>query len=600
MAPEKRPVLGSNGAVEVAIDTDRLIETRLLVQANSGGGKSWALRRLLEQTHGSVQQLVLDVEGEFHTLREKLDYVIAGRDGGDCPAHPRAAATLAQRLVELGTSCILDLYELRVDERFEFVRRFLEAMMELPRNLWRPILVVIDEAHVFCPQHGEAQSAAAVIDLCTRGRKRGFAAVLATQRLSKLHKDAAAECVNKLVGRCNLDLDVKRAAEELGLASRDEQQALRRLRPGRFFAFGPALCDDVTAVDVGPVETTHPRAGERARPVPPPPEAVRALLSRLADVPKEAERDARTLDEALRRVRQLQDELRRAQAGAPSAAAASELVELRHSRDAALFELEKLRRKLAATRGDMSSAMAQLATTARSLGSTIEAIDSDAGDRKAFSAMKSALAAAAHGIPEPAAAPKLTAAESAARSSRRQLPARVFLPPDDGAAAGEIDNPMQRILDAMAWLVAFGQVEPFERAPVAFLARYKPGTGAFQNALGRLRSASLVEYPEDGKVRLRDGGRRLARPPSAPATVEDVHKAVLERIDGPMKRILRPLLDAHPTPLDRPILASRSGYQDGTGSFQNALGRLRSLGVIEYPQRGMVGVRGWVFMEASK
>jgi hypothetical protein len=51
----------------------------MLIQANSGGGKSRAIRQLLEQTHGRVQQLVLDPEGEFATLRERFDYVLAGR-----------------------------------------------------------------------------------------------------------------------------------------------------------------------------------------------------------------------------------------------------------------------------------------------------------------------------------------------------------------------------------------------------------------------------------------------------------------------------------------------------------------------------------------
>lgn len=50
------------------IDLPRLLETRLLIQANSGGGKSWALRRLLEQTTDQVQQIVIDPEGEFASL----------------------------------------------------------------------------------------------------------------------------------------------------------------------------------------------------------------------------------------------------------------------------------------------------------------------------------------------------------------------------------------------------------------------------------------------------------------------------------------------------------------------------------------------------
>jgi len=83
----------------VSIDLPTLLDTRLLVQANSGGGKSWLLRRLLEQSHGKVQQIVIDLEGEFATLREQYDYVLAGKEG-DTPADPRSAGLLAKRLLE--------------------------------------------------------------------------------------------------------------------------------------------------------------------------------------------------------------------------------------------------------------------------------------------------------------------------------------------------------------------------------------------------------------------------------------------------------------------------------------------------------------------
>ena len=183
----------------VACDPDVLLNTRLLIQANSGAGKSWALRRLLEQTHGQVQQLVIDPEGEFATLRERYDYVLAAKTGGDTLADPRTAALLAERLLELGVSAVLDIYELKAHERVQFVRRVLEALVDAPKRLWHPVLVVLDEAHVFAPEKGSAESLQAVIDVATRGRKRGYCLVQATQRLSKLHKDAAAEMA-KLTG----------------------------------------------------------------------------------------------------------------------------------------------------------------------------------------------------------------------------------------------------------------------------------------------------------------------------------------------------------------------------------------------------------------
>src|ERR1700694_4712926 len=84
----------------VGIDLSTLIDTRLLIQANSGGGKSWLIRRLLEQSHGKVQQIVIDLEGEFSTLGEKFDYILPGKNG-DTPADPRSASLLGRRLLEL-------------------------------------------------------------------------------------------------------------------------------------------------------------------------------------------------------------------------------------------------------------------------------------------------------------------------------------------------------------------------------------------------------------------------------------------------------------------------------------------------------------------
>ncbi len=52
----------------VRIDMEELLATRLLVQGNSGSGKSHLLRRLLEESAGMVQQVVIDPEGDFVTL----------------------------------------------------------------------------------------------------------------------------------------------------------------------------------------------------------------------------------------------------------------------------------------------------------------------------------------------------------------------------------------------------------------------------------------------------------------------------------------------------------------------------------------------------
>src|SRR5690242_7974913 len=83
-------ILGTHGKKNAVIDLDVLMRTRLLIQANSGGGKSWLLRRVAEQLFGKVPVIIIDPEGEFATLREKFGYVLVGK-GGETPADIRSA-----------------------------------------------------------------------------------------------------------------------------------------------------------------------------------------------------------------------------------------------------------------------------------------------------------------------------------------------------------------------------------------------------------------------------------------------------------------------------------------------------------------------------
>src|SRR5579884_2216630 len=264
-------ILGENAK----LDIDRLLSTRLLVQANSGKGKSHLLRRIAELFFGKVQVIIIDPEGEFATLREEYGYVLVGK-GGETPADPRSAALVAHKLLELKASAVCDLYEMKPAMRHEWVAKFIDAMIDAPKNLWHPCVVIVDEAHVFCPEKGagESQASEAMIGLATRGRKRGFACIFATQRLGKLRKDAAAELLNVMIGGTFIDVDRKRAADALGVYGAEQHKffnEIKLLPRGHFFALGPAISDERILVRVGPVKTTHPEAGSAKRGAGPPP-----------------------------------------------------------------------------------------------------------------------------------------------------------------------------------------------------------------------------------------------------------------------------------------------------------------------------------------
>src|SRR5215469_8444855 len=58
------------------LDLEELLATRLLVQGNSGSGKSHLLRRLMEQSAPWVQQAVIDPEGDFVSLADKYGHLV--------------------------------------------------------------------------------------------------------------------------------------------------------------------------------------------------------------------------------------------------------------------------------------------------------------------------------------------------------------------------------------------------------------------------------------------------------------------------------------------------------------------------------------------
>ncbi|RVT42378.1 ATP-binding protein [Sphingobium algorifonticola] len=266
----------------VRMDVEELLATRLLVQGNSGSGKSHLLRRLLEESATLVQQIVIDPEGDFVTLADRFDHVAI-----DAGAYSeREIAALGARIREHRASVVLSLEALEVDAQMKAAALFLNALFDAPRDHWYPALVVVDEAQMFAPaaagdvsEDARRVSLAAMTNLMCRGRKRGLAGVIATQRLAKLAKNVAAEASNFLMGRTFLDIDMARAADLLGMERRQAEQ-IRDLERGRFLALGPAICRRPVSVKIGPVLTSTRTGTHSLLPLPKAQggEAVQAML----------------------------------------------------------------------------------------------------------------------------------------------------------------------------------------------------------------------------------------------------------------------------------------------------------------------------------
>src|SRR6266851_3035742 len=446
-------------------DMPTLVDTRLLIQANSGGGKSWLLRLIAERA--GIQTIVLDNEGEFASLRETLDMLLVGATG-ELPANPHHAALLARRLIEYKVSTVVDLYELKLAERRQFVKLFLESLIHLPHELWRPTLVILDEAHIYCPERGagEAESTEAVISLMSQGRKRGYAGIIATQRLSKLHKDAAAEANNVIIGRTWLDADQVRAGDALGLSKADRLK-LRDVGQGEFYAFGPALGQPgVVHFRSDNVRTTYPRPGQRhLLTAPAPSRAIRGVLAKFGDLPNEVEEEIRGLDQARRRVAELERQIKDLK-GASGAQRIDQTTVERAVTGAVERERVARQRKLEQGRARFRQLTAALASTGQSLAKVKELLEETEREW----------------LTRPGA-------------DLNHQPVSRAEPANDRVASAEtLDGPLKLSAGERRILTALAQYpEGRSKVQVAVLAGYAATGGGFNNYLGALRSRGLIE-----------------------------------------------------------------------------------------------------------
>lgn len=263
--------MGNTSAGQPAtLDLEELLATRLLVQGNSGSGKSHLLRRLVEQSAQWVQQAIIDPEGDFVTLAEMFGHVVV-----DASAHTEAALQqVAARVRQHRVSVVLNLENLETERQMRHAAAFLGGLFDVERDYWFPMLVVVDEAQLFAPAAAgevsdEARKASlgAMTNLMCRGRKRGLAGIIATQRLAKLAKNVAAEASNFLMGRTFLDIDMSRAADLLGMERR-QAEMFRDLNRGHFIALGPALARRPLPIRIGDVQTDGRTGNARLMPLP--------------------------------------------------------------------------------------------------------------------------------------------------------------------------------------------------------------------------------------------------------------------------------------------------------------------------------------------
>jgi Helicase HerA, central domain len=547
-----RIVIGKSGDKNVSIDSKILMTTRLLITADSGGGKTWLLKRLIEQAFGDVGIIVIDPEGEFAPLRTKLDFFLVGK-GGDTPADVRTAEKVARTLLQGRASAICDIYEMAASERHVWVQRFLDALLDAPKELRHPYLVIVDEAHMFCPEHGKGESDAsdAMRGLATRGRKRMLCGIFATQRLAMLAKDLTGMCLNRLVGPTFESINQKAAALQLGIEKNEWPKfftQIKMLDPGYFYSIGRAITKDIELVHIGPIETPHGQEALRYELKPPPPtEKVREWLAKLGDLPKQAEEEARTVADFKKQIRELKAQLR----SAPVA-----------TREVAVADPKAVERAVREVEQGFRKHVADLETRVRTMQRILTGIATTAAnavDLK-FDAIR------------PFAMPKISGAVIQKREDvRGPIQPRPNIPSLEGFPSatappsesnGKLRAGAERMLAALAQWHPGGMAEGQMRSHAGLKK-----SGTFSAYMSDLRRGGYIEE-RNGEVYASDAGLEYCNHvPAAPSTTREVLDIWNPKLRDGARRMLAIIVEAGGNPVERDDLMQRAALtKSGTTS----------------------------------
>ncbi len=158
-------------------------------------GKTNTVAVLAEELLSRGQPLtIVDIEGEYWSLKERYDILVAGRsEHAELEIGVENAAELAEVSLRRGISVILDLSDYAEEESAALLLAYFQRLWTVAFTLRRPYQIILEEAHEWIPQGTRTPLKQLLIRIALRGRKRGLGIILASQRSAKVEKDVLTQ-----------------------------------------------------------------------------------------------------------------------------------------------------------------------------------------------------------------------------------------------------------------------------------------------------------------------------------------------------------------------------------------------------------------------
>jgi uncharacterized protein len=564
----------------LALDPDYVGGGTFALLAKKGAGKTYTGRVMAEEFwKAKVPFVVLDPMGAWWGLRSSADgegegipVAIFGGDHADAPLERTGGAVMADLVVDEGLSMILDMSVLgsRAAER-QFAHDFLDRLYRRNSDL---VHLFVDEADLFAPQKPQSDDQpllGVTENIVRRGRNRGIGITLITQRPAVLNKDVLTQVdglvAMRIIGLTDREV-IDKWVEGHGdpEAAREVKGTLAGLANGECWWWVPEL-DVLSRVQVRQAETfdsspTKKRGEKRREPKNYADVDMDAIEQRMAATIERAKAD--DPKELRKQIRELRAELGKRPTEQVTETV-TEYVDVPVLEDTHVDELRELVEGLGEHAGRIIAAANDIANGLRKVTGRGQRVEPPA--RQA--------APVRTPVPPPP----------------RERPA-----PREAAEPGELTPSLRKILDALAMLETFGITQPTRVQVAVFVGESHKG-GAFNNKISRLHTTGYVAYPDKGRVALTDAGHAEADAGQAPSSVEEMHDLARGLVGPARARILDVLIANYPNPVSREELAAQVGETASGGAFNNKVSRLRSLGLADYPQGGLVVAAPVLFLE---
>jgi hypothetical protein len=556
------------------------------ILAKRGSGKTYTGAVMAEEMlKAGLPTVIVDPVGVWWGLRaaangkdEGLPIVVIGGEHGDLPLEEKAGEVIADLVVDQQRSVVLDLSLLRKGAQVRFMVPFLETLYRRNRS---PLMLIMDEADAFAPQRpqkDEARVLGAMEDIVRRGRARGIGCTLITQRPAVLNKNVLTQievlvCLRMIAPQDRAAVEAWVEVHGTPGQCKELMDSLPSLKIGTAWFWSPGWLDLFRKVQVRLRETfdssSTPEVGEKAivprklKPI-----DLEDLRTKMAaTIEEQKANDPRELKA---RIAELTRELAAAKAEKPK----PEVVEVRVITPQQMERLEFI--------------TSDLRTFAQGFRDDFEKVAKAA-------AMKVASAGVAN--PHPSGKP-VSATEFAGRLVKKLRFAAPSPPVADGKNGNEGKDGFgprhQAILDALASFQGMG-MEAVKKDQLAIFCEKSPSSSAWANDLGKLRSWGLIDYPAGGMVKLTTEGAGNARMADKFNTLEELHEAWYRKLEPRHASIVSELVPIYPEAMTKEELAAAVGKSATSSAFANDLGKLRSLGIIDYPRPGAVHATDLLF-----